>query len=130
MPQKRTPTKVLEMRGSFKDHPDRKRKRAKEPKYTQPMPMRPPDHLLSREKKIWKELMDAMPQGVIEVYDQVVFETLVKLFARFRTTRAGITGAELSLMIRCASLLGMSPVDRSRVIVEPTTGGVEDWSDD
>ena len=60
MGRPRTPTKVLELRGSFKRHPERRVDRAGEPEVTEPLGD-PPDDLDEAERARWIELAREMP---------------------------------------------------------------------
>jgi hypothetical protein len=112
MPRPRTPTAKLAAKGSFLKHPERKRKRAREPKPTGSLGA-PPRRLSVAQKEIWLELAALIPPGVAANCDRWAVELLACLMAKFRSGRAKISEAK-----QIESLLGkmgMTPADRSRV---------------
>jgi hypothetical protein len=115
MPPVRTPTEVLQINGSGKKHPERVAARKRAPKTARPIGA-PPKRLTDDEKELWIEVVDEHPPGVLKATDRQALEVLSILFAKFRR-REQLTGAELSKILNCLSLLGMTPVDRSRVIL-------------
>ena len=74
------PTEILDSRGAFLKHPER---RPNEPYETRPLGS-PPKHLSDEAKKLWKEIAHNLPPGVGKVSDRHAFEMLVRLMAKER----------------------------------------------
>jgi len=116
MSRPRTPTAILEARGSFVHNPGRKAARANEP-----MPNgqlgRPPEHLTDDEKRFWRELTRLAPPGVLTNSDRWFVEMTVRLMARVRHGTARTM--EFGQLVQCLAKMGLSPADRSRVSAVP-----------
>ena len=117
MPQPRTASKLLELRGAFKQHPERRKARAHEPKPTAELG-RVPARLTDAEKKVWAEIVKHSPPGVLKNSDRVAFEILVVLVAEFREKKEAFQAAKLTQLNSLLSRFGFTPSDRSRVIAE------------
>lgn len=126
MANQRTPTKILEMRGSYKAHPERRPKN--EPKGDKWSNKKPPK-MTAAEKKIWDELVDMSPPGVLERGDRWSVEMLVRLFTRYREARGIISVGEGTQLIRLLTEFGMSPVSRSKVIVKDKGDKKDGWEE-
>jgi len=85
MPQPRVPTAMLEAKGSFLKHPERRRARDAEPK-PRPFGQAPPN-LGKDEKRVWDELTGKLQPGVAGDSDETAFEVLVCLVVNFRRRR-------------------------------------------
>lgn len=116
MPRK-TPTNVLELRGSFKKHPERRAARANEPEPTGPIGS-PPSHLTLTQCAAWQEIVDNAHPGVFGSSDRAALEIAAVLMAEFRQLgTAGITDARISRLISLLSSFGMTPADRAKINV-------------
>jgi hypothetical protein len=126
MARPRTPTGVLEAKGSFLKHPERKRARANEPKPTGELGDAPDD--LSREEKAaWRYLASLLAPGVATSMDRAAMEEASRLRVICKSSQA--TAAERQLYRNYLAAFGMTPSDRSRVHVEPTAAKKDDpWS--
>lgn len=114
MPNRRKPTKILELAGAFKHNPARGRERAAEPVSNAPISEAPP-RLEATEREIWNEIRGQLVEGVALESDAIAFETLVKLVAAMR--RGALDAKEMGHLVRLFGLFGMTPADRSRVSV-------------
>ena len=112
MPRPRVPTTILEARGSFEKHPERKRARAAEPEVIGELGEAPAS-LDVEEGSIWKELALLLTPGVAGGSDRSAFEELVRLKARSR--KRELNAAEQGLLLNYLVKFGMTPSDRSRV---------------
>ena len=63
MTRPRTPTQILQTRGSFLRHPERKRAREGEPKPDAPLGD-PPAELDREHKSVWRKVAAKIPPGV------------------------------------------------------------------
>src|SRR4051812_41128553 len=101
MARPRKPTAVLELNGSFKKDPQRKKQREGEPKPTGPLGDAP-KWLNKEEKTTWRELQSQLAPGVAGSSDSASFATLCKLFTALREDgiggRAGLTSSMISVM--------------------------------
>lgn len=116
MPKPRIPTAILEARGSFQKHPERKRARAGEPKVAGDLG-EAPTSMNVEEAQIWKELASLLAPGVAGSSDRCAFEELVRLKAGSR--RRDLNAAEQGLLLSYLVKFGMTPCDRSRICVDP-----------
>src|SRR3982074_2880666 len=112
MTRTRLPTAVLELRGSFKKHPERARERAGEPK---PLNLLgpPPDRLKPKVKAVWKEMR---AEGYwLTSADALMVEIAAGLMAQHRAGE--IDNPARSLLISTLSKLGFGPTERSKLKV-------------
>jgi phage terminase small subunit len=116
----RTPTAILDAKGSFIGKPSRRR--PNEPIVTEPIGSAP-KYLTASEKKVWKELVKQIPPGVLKFSDRLIFTVLVGLAAKLQS-RQPMMVMEVNQMISISSKFGMTPADRSKLQVEkpPASG--------
>jgi hypothetical protein len=80
MARPRTPTNVLDARGAFKKHPERRRE--------DPEPAgelgEPPLYFSAPELQCWTELVSITPRGVLTARDRWVVEMAARLMAEYR----------------------------------------------
>ena len=74
----RTPTAILERRGSFINHKNRKEARAEEPVVTKRLGS-PPKTFTNEQKVIWREFAKMVPAGVATYADRWAAEIVVSL---------------------------------------------------
>lgn len=112
MSRPRTPTAILDARGSFLVHPERVR--TEEPEPTGEIGA-PPKCLNKAERDIWQEYIDEAPQGVLHNRDRKLLEDVcrLQLKARKRTALVG----ELSLLAKLRQEMGLGPASSSKVSV-------------
>lgn len=108
MGRNRTPTELLDAKGSFLKHPEYKRK--SEPKIDSPLGG-PPKHLTPEQAKVWRELAKCLIRGVGKYSDRPAFESLVLLNARERDST--VTGQERGQLISLYSRFALIPADRN-----------------
>lgn len=77
----------------------------------------PPDHLGDMEKAVWDEMVSHMYAGVLASGDRVAFETLTRLVVEMRTNFAEMNAAKLSQLSKLLGLFGMTPSDRTKIVV-------------
>ena len=112
MARPRTPTKVLDMRGSFKAHPERKAEREGEPEIEEPIGD-PPKSLKVAEKKLWIEIIEVLPEGVLTAADRWNLEIACRMMYKLR--KADANAGEIGILQKCLSNMGLTPADRSKV---------------
>jgi phage terminase small subunit len=110
MARNRTPTSILEAKGSFVTH--KNRQRVSEPDAKEPM-CDPPDYLGKEEKKVWRDIVKHACPGVLFASDQDAFQLYVRLVAKMR-----YHFSEMSQFVSLASRFAATPADRSKVVVE------------
>ena len=112
MSRPRTPTAILNLRGSFKRHPERARERAGEPK---PLNMLgpAPARLKPKEKAAWNEM--ATEGFWLTSADSFMVEIAAALMVQHR--EGVIDNPARSLLISTLSKLGFGPTDRSKLKV-------------
>lgn len=123
MARPRTPTNVLDLRGSFKRHPERKR--TGEPKPAGKIGAAPAG-LDAQQKKCWREIVKDCPPNVLTNADRWAVEICAVLMARFRVGEA--TGAEVGHLRALLGQLGMTPSERAKLSIEPPKPK-DDWED-
>ena len=114
MGRNRTPTSILDAKGSFIGKPSRRR--PDEPTSSRPIGS-PPACLSKAEKVVWKQLAKQALPGVLMQSDRLMFAVMVRLANQFYTG-APMMAAELAQLITLSSKFAMNPADRSKVSVE------------
>jgi hypothetical protein len=112
MGRPRTPTNVLDAKGAFKRHADRKKARAGEPKVTAPLG-EPPAGLTADQLACWKEIAEIAPPGVLTVVDRLAVEEAARILTKIR--QGSVTTEERRLFLNYLGRFGMTPSDRSKV---------------
>ena len=120
MSRPRTPTELLDVRGSFIANPSREEARRYEPVSDLTLGD-PPTRLNADCQAIWYEVAAQMLPGVCKASDRQMFEVLVRLIAKLRAGTIRMT--ELTALISLCGRFAMTPSDRSKVAVsaEPST---------
>lgn len=114
MSRPRTPTKILELRGAFDKNPNRRRDEEPQPS-AEIGP--PPNHLTARERRVYIELVEAAPPGVLTNADQHMVIVAARLEAEYRHRPEDFPTAKIGMLLKSLSSLGFSPSDRSKVHV-------------
>lgn len=114
MGRNRTPTNILDAKGGFITHKDRKR--PNEPTTDRPIG-KPPIYLTAAERKVWKQLEQQALPGVLLESDRLLFALLVRLANKLYTGQ-DMKAAETAQLITLSSKFAMNPADRSKVSVE------------
>ena len=114
MGRPRTPTKILELKGAFKRHPERKRT-------NEPRPAgkigNPPKHFSRELKAAWREIVKLTPEGVLTSADRIHLEVMSHLLVEFRANPEGFSAAKLTRLDAMFSKVGLNPCDRSKVVI-------------
>jgi hypothetical protein len=102
----------LEANGSLAKDPQRFRDRTPPPEPKAPLKRVPP-HLDDAQKKVWKELLAAAPDGVIGTCDAPAFEVVVRATIDMR---AGLLTkqSERQSLFNMYGKFGLVPGDRTR----------------
>lgn len=120
MARPRLPTAVKEMTGAFIKHPERRPKAEPKP----PAGLGPaPRRLSPAQRECWDELVDQAAAGVLTKSDRTIVELAARLMAELWSA-AEIAPAKAARLESALGRLGLTPADRSRVIV--AEGGKED----
>ena len=118
MTRPRKPSKLHEISGYYKAHPERKRT-------GEPTPRegigKPPKTFSTDFGTVWDELVDCVCPGVLGNSDRIHLEMTANLLCEFRADPTAMTGAKISLLTQCLGRLGMNPVDRTRLTIQPQT---------
>lgn len=119
MARPRKPTNVIELKGGFKKNPQRKRP-------DEPVPTAgigpAPAALKPAHKAIWDEIVAICPPGVLGNSDRIALEALVRLLHDFRTNFDEFPGSRMSQLVSLMGRFGLTPSDRSKVIVPKAKG--------
>ena len=116
MPQPRTATALLDARGAFKNHPNRKRV---DPKVVDSFPEVAPSHLTPLQVKCWHELRKSAPVGVLTGADIEMVNVCACLLAESRSDFAGMATARIGQLVTILGRFGMSPSDRAKLATKP-----------
>lgn len=112
----KTPTNILEARGSFKKHPERKR--GGEPKKIGNVG-RAPKWFDEDQRSVWNEFKDLIHKDTLGKSDRPAFEILVTLMHRYRFgTKEGVlplSSGEFTRLISLLGKFGMTPSDRASI---------------
>ena len=109
------PTEILDARGSFLKHPERRR--PNEPQEARSLG-NAPRCLTAEQKKLWAEVAHALPPGVGKFSDRYALEILVRLLAKERGD--SINNNERGQLIKLLGSFGMTPADRSKISIGAT----------
>jgi len=116
MPAQRIPTNILELRGSFKKDPQRRKARANEPTGI-PGLGDAPERLSEAERTAWAEISQTCAAGVLTQSDRLALELAACLLAELWDTKREFHNARRRLLHSMLASFGMTPSDRSRVSV-------------
>jgi hypothetical protein len=83
MARPRTPSNVLELRGSFKTHPERRREDAEG---AAPWSDEPPEHLTGPEIAAWREVVASLPKVAVSSSERFGIAQMARLWATLKTT--------------------------------------------
>lgn len=111
MARPRTPTNVLDARGAFKKHPERKRKDAE----TAGPLSAAPAHLTVGAMQAWQEIERSAPRDVLTDSDRLALELAANLLAQFRENPVEFPAAKLVRLEALLGKFGMTPADRAKV---------------
>lgn len=115
MARPRTPTKILEMRGSFKNRPSRRRARENEPIPTGVIGD-PPKHLQGEKLKgIWREIIAATVPGVLTNSDRILLEIICYLLDELRSNPAEFPSGKMTRLESMLGKCGLAPADRTKI---------------
>ena len=117
MGRNKTPTAILDAKGAFILHPERRNDG--EPETDRPLGP-PPKYLSAAHKKIWKEVAKRCLPGVVTESDRDAFEMMIRLTYDMRNDSVDhpFTGVQRGNLIALWSRFAMTPADRSRVTVD------------
>lgn len=83
MARPRTSAKILEMRGAFKDNPQRARE---DLEGAGPFSEEAPEHLTENEKLAWNHLVKRLPKVSLTSSEEVLVESAARVYARYLKT--------------------------------------------
>lgn len=114
MAKKKTPTKLQLLKGVDKKNPNRVNK--SEPKAGGIG--EPPKHFKSVVmKRIWNEIIDDVADGVFQSSDRVALELAVTLLYEFRRDPLKFGTMKMNRLTSLLASFGMTPSDRSKIVV-------------
>lgn len=102
---------MLDARGAFRKHPERKRDDAET---TGPLSAAP-THLSAAAHKAWTEIVESAPLNVITESDRISLEIAANLLAQFRDNTVDFPAAKLMRLEALLGKFGMTPSDRAKV---------------
>jgi len=113
VPRPRLPSNVLELRGAFKKHPERRRQ---DPAGAAEFKREPPPHLPQGAVSAWRYLVERLPKVAITSSDEIAVEVCAGLLAKYWLSSELDTLKELRQWL---GKLGMTPGDRARLPSAP-----------
>lgn len=102
------------MKGAFKKDPQRARARENEPKDDRKLGSCP-KHLDPAQRKAWREIVRTAIPGVLTAADSITVEMAARLVAKMRA--GTITVTEMQSLKGLMGAMGMTPADRSKIIM-------------
>lgn len=108
---------ALALSGQLKARPGRYKNRLQEPKPRAGIG-NSPAHLTPEQKVIWREIVQTVPAGVLALSDRILVEVAVRAVERLRSGQIH-RAAEITTLLRVLGKLGMSPIDRARLSIQP-----------
>jgi hypothetical protein len=115
MPKRRTPTKILQFRGTFRKNPARARARIREPVPNGELG-EPSDDLKPKAATIWRQIAAEAPPGVLcRAHRKIVWAASL-LGARIQ--EGEVTPQAIAQFRLCLTELGMTPAAASKVSVQ------------
>ena len=115
MPPPRTPSNVLELRGTFKKDPKRRRKVAK----PVDLPLgSPPAHLSPQQVDVWHEIQRIAPPNVLKMTDRMSLELFSCLMTEFRMDPIAFSSARVAQLMALFARFGMTPADREKISLD------------
>lgn len=118
MSRPRTPAKILELRGAFKAHPERRRQDAEGDR---PLDHEPPVHLPAAVTPAWRYVCDRLPRVAVYESDAIAVEMAARLLAQCWLNPDVNSLRELRAWL---GSLGMSPQARTKL--PPARGGASE----
>ncbi len=116
MARPRTPTNVLELRGSFKAQPSRRR-------IAEPISQYPigecPSRLDEGERAAWNEIVSTCCPGVLTHSDRLAVEITARLLSESWEAGREFDDVRRRQLYTLLGQFGMNPSDRSKIRVEP-----------
>ena len=131
MARPRTPTAILEGRGAYDNHPERRSQRREEP-IAPGAPLKP-RFLKGRAAKIWDELLpEILRMKVAGAIDSRALATLCCLEAEHEENPKNMSVGRIAEMRKHRALFGMDPSSRARLSVpqKPPADGAEEFFPD
>lgn len=110
---KTLPSAVKEARGCYIKNPGRRPQG--EPQTGKGLGS-PPACLSVEEKKVWKKIAAEIASGVLQSSDRTLFMLFTRLATKLYLNDP-LNGVEMSVLAQLGSKMGLSPVDRQKVVV-------------
>lgn len=108
------PTALRELHGTLNRNKDRNNP-------GEPVPTKgigpAPEHLNEMQSQAWDEIVGMMYPGVLGEADRIALEIMAKLLVDFRTNYEDFTGAKLARLEGMLARFGMTPSDRTKIVV-------------
>ena len=115
MGRPKTPTALLDARGAFKKHPERKRNG--EPQVRESIGL-VPDWFSPEQVSAWQQITSSAPMGVLTGADSLAVEISAVLLAEFRYDPAEFQAGKLGRLQSFLGQFGMTPADRAKLSIE------------
>jgi len=116
MGRPRTATNILEAKGAFKAHPERRNKN--EPIVTDPFPKKAPSILTAEQIECWDQVVGMAPAGVLTSADVLIVEMIACLLSEYRQDREKFSPVKLGRLSSEINRIGLSPSSRAGLSVE------------
>jgi phage terminase small subunit len=121
MPRPPQPAEILELKGSFKQNPNRRRPPC--PKSDQPIGD-PPAWMSAALQRIWHEIISESVPGVLTRADRGILSLACYLETKLRA--GTLRGPDIAQYRMCRAEIGMSPVARQRLTAQPKAPEADD----
>lgn len=115
MPPPRKPSNILELKGTFKKDPKRRRNPAKP--VNAPLGS-PPAHLTQQQIDVWNEICRIAPPNILKMTDRMSLELFACLMAEFRADPVLFSSARVAQLMALFGRFGMTPSDREKLSLD------------
>lgn len=114
MPRPRTPTALLDARGAFRNHPDRKRDG--EPEQKDPIGA-PPSYLTEAQRERWNEILDQCAPGVLTKCENGTVAMAAIEWSAYLENPAEYQTSRLGLLHKMLGQFGLTPSERAKLSI-------------
>ena len=109
MARHKTPSNVLDLKGSYKKHPERRNN--EEPEGL-PLDSKPPKYFDKEHVKHWNDLISRIPDGVVTNSDYYLLVIGAAILAEIEETQGHLPNERIAKFVTISAKLGLTPSDR------------------
>lgn len=110
MARHKTPSNILDLKGSYKTHPERKND--EEPEGL-PLNSTPPEYFDAEHIKHWNDLISRVPAGVATDSDYYLLVIGAAILSEIEETQGHLPNERIAKFVTISAKLGLTPSDRA-----------------